>query len=142
MDSWQEGIERRIGLLESVLDLDLQHCGGNTSECGDACTEEVCPLRNNRVHELGSLTISLIEEFRWHRAWMAEMEYLGQVPEGTKSRVAVRVHKSQLEDALVAVEATLHEVGTVQKLRIEVEQRIQEIKAEIEAAARRLEETP
>lgn len=145
MDAWQQNVNRRLELLEGVLDVDpgsFERCAGTPSECGDACTDERCPLQNNRLHELGSIVVSLIEEFRWHRAWMAEMEHLGQIPAGTQARVTLRIRKSQLEDALVAAEATLKEVGTVQVLRTEVEHRIREIKTEIEAAARRLEETP
>lgn len=141
----QERTERRLALLEGALDIDPgshERCKGNPLDCGGDCTEESCPLRNNRVHELGSLVLTLIEEFRWHRAFAAEMEHLQLVPQGTQARIALRVRRSQLEEALQAAEATLQEVGTVQRLHEEVERRIREIKAEIKAATDRLEETP
>jgi len=128
---------QRTSLLEAVLDLDPgvhQRCQGSPSDCGDACTERACPMRNNRVHEMGSIMRSLIEEFRWHRAWAKELECLQAVPHGTQERVALRVRVSQLRDALHSAELTLAEVGTMEVLRNEVTTRIREIEGEILAA--------
>ena len=141
----QNAMERRLSILEGVLDIDPGahlRCGGDPLECGPSCTEESCPLRNNRLHELGSLVRALLEEFRWYQAWAEEMESLGILPEGVRKRVALRVHKSRLEDALRAAEENLAQLGTVHGLREGAEQRLHEIQSEIEQIAKRLEDVP
>lgn len=112
MEDRMEEIERRMNLYEAILDIDpgvSEHCQGNPSECGDACQTRTCPLQNNRVHDLGSVVVTMYEEFRWQKAWADEMEHLRVVPAGTIDRVALRVRKSQIEEALQKLTASLED---------------------------------
>jgi len=130
-------LERRMNLYEAVLDIDpgvSEHCEGNPSECGEACKSTTCPLQNNRVHDLGSLVITMYEEFRWQKAWADEMEHLRVVPAGTIDRVALRVRKSQIEEALQNLRVNLEDpavsTGTMgQKLKDHAESLEREIAA-------------
>jgi len=138
-----KGYDRRLAIIEAILDLDPgshEQCRGEPLECSPECPEESCPLRHNRLQQFGSLVLTLIEEHRWHRAYLDELEHLGMLPLKTRNRIALRVHKSRLEDALEDTRARLQDVGTVQALRDEVERRVQEIQAEIEAVTLQIEE--
>jgi len=107
-----EEIERRLNLYEAILDIDpgvSDTCQGDSSECGDSCQERSCPLQNNRVHDLGSVVMTMYEEFRWQRAWADEMEHLRVVPTGTIDRVALRVRKSQIEESLQQLRSNLED---------------------------------
>jgi hypothetical protein len=132
-----------LNLLESVLDLDpdtVDRCQGNPVECGTTCTDEGCPLRNNQVTRLGSLVLTLLEEFRWYRAWAEELESLHTVPEGTVQRVALRVRQSITEDTLHKAETSLKTVPP--SMQEEVRARIQTLHDEIQDIERRLKENP
>lgn len=129
-------VEMGLDLIAAILGLDPKvwvRCQGDPEACGARCTEEGCPLQTNRLQNLGEMVATLLEEFRWHRAWAEELEDMGVVPGGTLDRVTLRVEKSRLQDRLKeAVKA--HEALTgVQVLRERFVDRISEIRADIEA---------
>jgi len=124
-------LEKRVDLIESVLDIDpgsYLRCEGNPGACGKECKQETCPLQNGKIQDIGSILVSLIEEFRWHRAWADEMTYQGVYPVGTEERVQLRVKKNQLEALLRQAEADL---GTVPGIQEEMKGRVAEIRQEI-----------
>lgn len=128
--------QRKIDLITAILGLDPAvhlRCRGNPRECGEACTEVSCPLRTNRIQEAGDLAASLLDEFRWHRAWAEELEALGVVPEGTLNRVSLRVRKARLDSMLQEAVAARRAVEGVQVLEERLFARIQEIKETIAA---------
>lgn len=130
-----ERLQRRLDVVEAILDIDpltYARCKGKPDECGESCTDKSCPLQNNQVHRLGSIIVTLIEEFRWHRAWAAEMEHLRVVPEGTHDRVALRVRQSQLRDVLLESEDSLSDARGVPSLHKKLSKRIVDIRAEIQ----------
>ena len=138
-----QSIERRLNLLEEVLDLDpgtVDRCQGNPVECGASCTDEGCPLRDNQVTRLGSLVLTLLEEFRWYRAWAEELESLHMIPEGSGKRVSLRVRQSIVEDTFHKAEASLKTVPP--SMQEEVRARIQALQDEIQDIERRLKENP
>jgi len=128
-------VERQLNLLEAVLDIDPhthETCRGDPGECGDDCQEESCPLRNNQVARIGDLFVTLIEELRWHRAWIDEYEHLGITGEESRKRVALRVKRDQHRDALRDAERFLENARAVPDLMERVQARVSELRAEID----------
>jgi len=130
------GMERGLELLDAILGLDSdvhEWCRGRPSECGERCAKDTCPLRNNRLQHLGSLIDTLLEEFRWHRAWADELEAQGVVSKGSVAQVAQRVRQNRLKEALVEAEEAAQAIQGVQVLRERFASRIDDMKAEIAA---------
>ena len=134
-------VERMAELMGAIMGLDPDahlRCRGNPSECGEGCSDDSCPLRNNLLQDLGSMVTTLLEEFRWHRAWGEELEDLLIVPAGTSDRVTLRVQRERLQDTLKeAIEAN-EAIQGVQVLRDRVVNRIGQLRAEIEALDQKL----
>lgn len=138
-------LKDRLGLLEQILGLSVQdwpRCQGSPLKCGDFCTPDSCPLRSNRVTELGSLIVEVLEEFRWHRAMTEELVAQGVVPENTTGRIGMRVRRQQLQEKLEELESTLESVRGVQVLMEKSLNAIAETRAEIETLTQQLGETP
>jgi hypothetical protein len=134
-------LEQQLEILEGILGIDpgaKYRCSGSPSECGDVCTEEQCPLKANRLTELGSLIVSLLHEFRWHRAWAEEMVRLRVVPASSLERVELMVKRMALEERLRSAEASLEAVQGVQVLQDTVSHRVNTIRSEIEAIDQRI----
>jgi hypothetical protein len=135
-------VPRGLDLVLAVLGVDpdvFLRCDGNPEKCGTDCTEETCPLRNNRLQDLGSLVTALLEEFRWHRAWAEELEVLQVVPPGTLERVNLRVEKSRLQDRLREALSASETTAGVQVLRERIVSRIAAIRADIETIDTKLD---
>jgi hypothetical protein len=130
-----EAAERRLKLLEALLDIapdTFKRCQGNPRLCGESCTDKSCPLRNNQLYRVGSIMVTLLEEFRWHRAWADEMAHVRMVPTESLDRVKLRVQQSQLREALRDTEASLEDVEGVPPLKKQVLQRARDLRAEVE----------
>jgi hypothetical protein len=127
-------LDMGVELLGAILGLDPEvwiRCQGRPDECGVACTENTCPLRTNRLQEVGEMVVMLLEEFRWHRAWAEELEASRAVPKGTLERVELRVQRSRLQERLAEALKDNEALTGVQVLQERFAFRISEIRANI-----------
>jgi hypothetical protein len=128
-------MDRRLTLIEGVLDLEPSaylRCGEEPNGCSDGCVEDPCPLQTNRLHELGSLVLSMLEEFRWCREWAHEMETVGIVPKGTVKRVGLRVRRAQLVERMEDTQKALDEVEAGGPLHEVIAKRLEEMQSELD----------
>lgn len=131
-----EEVEAGLDLLNEILGVApkiYRRCQGDPEACGRACTEQTCPLRSNRLQDLGTMVTALLEEFRWHRAWAEELEALRIVPPGTLDRVTLRVEKARLQAKLKEALAASEALAGVQVLRERFIDSVAQIRAGIEA---------
>lgn len=137
-------LQRQMTLVERVLDLDegvAFRCKGAPSECAGLCTEQTCPLQNNRLFTIGSMVATLLEEIRWVRAWAHELESSGSVPAGAVERTNMRVRLGQLREQLEQFTEHEEAVRGVLVLEETVGQRVTAIRGEIHTLEAQLGDT-
>jgi hypothetical protein len=99
-DARIQEIFRRLTLLEDVLDISSSHAERCQGKDCLTCEETACPLRDNRVTKMGSLVVTMLDEFRWYRAFVEEMQTQKWLTPEVKHRIEIRVQIQQLEDKL------------------------------------------
>lgn len=134
-----DAVEARGELVEGILDLPPETpCQGRPSKCGARCTEQTCPLNNNRIHDIGSMMQDLLHQTIWVRCMADEMESRGEQYDGFSERVRLRVQRAELLDRIQSAENDLHHAGPVKILAEGIKQRICQLKRDLATVEERL----
>lgn len=124
-------LEKRIELLENILDISSDTASRCAQiECTTCPLPDNCPLKGNRVTRMGSLLVSMAEEFRWYNAFMEEMTGSGQISPETKQRIEYRIRLGQVSDALSNAREMIESLKGIPEAYAKVSEQILKLETE------------
>lgn len=127
-----DALEARGELVEGILDLSPgTPCRGRPGECGAHCTKDTCPLSNNRIHDIGSMMQSLLDEILWVRCMADEMDSRGEQYAGFSERVQLRVRRANLQDEIHRLEDSLRHARGVTVLAEGLRRKLSKLKRDL-----------